>query len=232
MSILKQKDVYITTAILASVLIFIFSLYINPHTDLFATLSLAFTIISAIATLATLIIAILLYDKFGLGQKLIVKQTDKVFELVDLLKGKVITVKTKGFSYFIRPSIHQLKLLKSMSHFKNDAQKEILISDEDYTIGLKDIMSIKRSYWLPKEIQEKMNFLEVAMIVTVNNNEINKFALLDMGTGIKGKSGLFIPKVTFETFNNQLEDLISEIESWMKKHSINIDFKMEEPENL
>jgi hypothetical protein len=176
MSILKQKDVYITTAILASVLIFIFSLYINPHTDLFATLSLAFTIISAIATLATLIIAILLYDKFGLGQKLIVKQTDKVFELVDLLKGKVITVKTKGFSYFIRPSIHQLKLLKSMSHFKNDAQKEILISDEDYTIGLKDIMSIKRSYWLPKEIQEKMNFLEVAMIVTVNNNEINKFS--------------------------------------------------------
>lgn len=56
-------------------------------------ISIAFTVISSLATVGTLIIALKLYDQFGLKARILHKQADKVFELADVLKGKIIDTK-------------------------------------------------------------------------------------------------------------------------------------------
>jgi hypothetical protein len=118
-----KKNTLVIFIIISTVIILIVPFFFKSRYDLIAIYSLIFTAIAAIATVATFIVAILLYDKFGLEHKFIDKQTDKVLELIDLLKGKVITAKTKGFTYFVRTSRSKLLELNSVIQFNNDSKK-------------------------------------------------------------------------------------------------------------
>ena len=96
--------------------------------DKLEALSVSFTAVGAFATIFTAFIAIALYDKFGVDQKFVIKQTDKVLELVDLLKGKVIVIKAGRFNYMVRPSKEQLMSMNTLPFFSENSLKKLTVS--------------------------------------------------------------------------------------------------------
>ncbi len=226
----SKKRKFILISIIISGLAFVFPFLIrSPADNLFSVLSLSFTAVGTIATLATLVIAIFLYDRFGLESKFIEKQTDKVLELADLLKGKTINAQTRGLTYLIRPSKLQLNSFNSLEEYKLDCKKTILMSVEDYELSMNGIIAINRSYWLPSEIKEKMKFLIIGGFMHLDSEVDENFVRFDFRTISDKDWKLPFPKMTFENFNTNLHNLVQEIESWLEKHSdIRIDLKLEE----
>lgn len=213
--------------IIAFIVPFILS---SCENTLFEVLTLSLTAVGAIAMIVTMLIAIFLYDRFGLEAKFIEKQTDKVLELADLLKGKTITVFGEGGSYYIRPSRSQLTTFNSFPNYKVDCKKIILLSLEDSEKALKEIVDLKRSYWLPKVIREKMEFLEIRVCIKVDNPSDESFVTFNFNFPVVGNMIKPLPEMTFEDFNRKLRDLVQVIEEWLEKHSeIPIDLKLEEP---
>lgn len=229
MKTLKKRHLIIISLTLCG-FAFIFPFLIRSSTDnLFSILSLSMTAVGTVATIATLIIAIFLYDRFGLEGKFIEKQTDKVLELADLLKGKIIIVNVRGLRYLIRPSRRQLTDFIDFKEYKIDCKKNILISADDYELSMQGIIAINRSYWLPTEIKEKMKFLMVGVLEPVEDLSNENVVRFDFGSAKDKNWMMILPKMTFENFNNNLHDLVQEIEIWLKKHSdIPIDLKLEE----
>ena len=111
MKINKKLMIFISLAccLLAFIIPFIFS---NCNDSLISILSTSFTALGAIATLFTLFIALMLYQRFGIESRFIERQTDKTLELVDIIKGKVLNIETNKFTYYLRFSIDDKHLKK------------------------------------------------------------------------------------------------------------------------
>lgn len=197
----------------------------SDSSEIVSLTSLAFTILQTIATVATLIIALLLYDRFGLNSKLVEKQTEKVLELIDSLR-KVsfsITIQTKQ-TYFIRASRSHLKALKTIDTFKIDSQKRILVSIDSYIESIKEISLIGESYWLPQKIKQKLKFLEIMATIKVSE-ELDFVKLKSKLHGDKEDWVATLPELTFGEFVDDLYNLIEEVDTWIKEHTdIEINF--------
>lgn len=226
-----KKSNLILISILTCGLAFILPFFFKSCEDTFLTVfSVSLTAVGTVATLWTLVIAVYLYDRFGLESKFIEKQTDKVLELVDLLKGKTIVVKSTGFNYFIRPSRTQLQQFNSFKNYQNDKDKKVLISPDDFDKSTREIIAIMRSYWLPEDIKKKMEFLKIWGITKFNENSFDAYVRFDFQTIADDNWAVPFPEMTFGSFNNNLHDLILTIENWLSKHSgIELDLKLEEP---
>ena len=97
----KKNLVWFFSAICLISFIFPFFLK-DKDATLSNTLSLAFSSLSATATVATLIIAVLLYQQFTIDSILVERQTNKVLELIDLLKGQVVYIGVEEYDYLSR----------------------------------------------------------------------------------------------------------------------------------
>lgn len=226
-----KKQHLIWASVLICGLAFAFPYLIRTREDsLFSVLSLSISAVGTIATVATLIIAIFLYDRYGLEGKFIEKQTEKVLELADLLKGKTIRVKAKDFDYFVRPSRKQLADFVGFAPYQRDHKKIIIISPDDYELALRNIITVRRSYWLPQPIKDKMTFLEFAAFGQLDDPQDEKYVRFDFNESKFENWMITLPEMTFEEFNNNLHDLVLEIENWLSKHSnIHIDLELEKP---
>ncbi len=200
----------------------------SPTDSIISVLSLSFTIIGSLATVSTLIIALMLYDQFGLKNRFVEHQTNKVIELIDLLKGKVIYCKSDRIEYLIRPSQKFLINVNEYLYYQNDSKKIIVISSGDYQDGIEGLLSLKKSYWMPNSIKSKMEFLDIAGTFDFDDSIEN---YIKLSFKENSNTDLKIPfnSPTFEYFNKNLLMLIVEIEDWLQTRSgLKIDFKMEE----
>jgi hypothetical protein len=223
---MKKTKIIIWSVSILSILIFVSPFLFGKSSDLVSLVSLASTILGAVATVATLIIAILLYDKFGLSSKLMEKQTDKVLELVDSLKEISFIVQGKKMKYFIQANRPKLESFKDIPDYKIDSGKQILISPDSYAQAIKGILLLGRSYWLPKEIKEKLKFFDVYGTQYVDNPSDESFVKLGFifNYGETDWSSTF-PAMTFQEFNSNLYKLVDEISNWIKKYTnISINF--------
>jgi hypothetical protein len=228
-----KKKKLVGTSIILSILAFIIPFFLRDCNDsLLSVLSTSLTAVGTVATLVTLLIAIYLYERFGLESKFINNQTDKVLELVDLLKGRIIMCETNNGKYPLTTNRSKMKAIKGLSKFReNDMPKMILISIDDYDKAWSKILEIKRSYWLPEKIKKKIMFLELIGIDNIENSQSEKYVRLDFGMEDNKDWSITIPEMTFGEYINHFDALIKSIEKWLKQHSdIIIDFKLEEPE--
>jgi hypothetical protein len=230
MNKLKQPRLIGSTIFIGVIIFFIPFLIKSKNDNLISTLSLSFTAVGAMATVATLIIAIILYDRFGLESKFVENQTNKVLELANLLKGRTIVVKGEKFDYFIRPSREQLLHLDEIPFYQNDRKKKVLISSNDFSTFEKDLIAIRRSYWLPNDIKESLAFIEIYGLLKVENPLDKQYVQMDFGSKTEKTWMLTLPEMTFEKFNSNLHDLVKSIEDWLDNYSnIKIDLRLEEP---
>lgn len=192
-------------------------------------LSVSFTAVGAFASVFTAFIAVALYDKFGIDQRFTAKRIDTVLALIDLLKGKVFTVSSPPYNYLLRLSETQLRTINQLPFYTENSQKKLAVVFEDYQLGVKDILLLKKSYWLPTEIKEKIEFFDFPMVMTIIEEQKNAYAILELGTNEAGKTGILFPEMTFAQFHKHLIELIVTLEKWLKDNSsILLDLKMEE----
>lgn len=229
MRIGKKLMVFISIfcCLLAFFIPFIFS---NCNDSLISVLSTSFTALGAIATLFTLFIALMLYQKFGIESRFIERQTDKTLELVDIIKGKVIYIGTNRYKHFLRFSIDDKKLKKN-EFYNYMKSKTIIIMSDDYQNFVKPLLEIRKSYWLPNVIKEKMKFLEYyGFECEIENPKDELYARMYFNAEKGEKYVLPFPKMTVEEYINKKNELSKSIEKWLSKHSdIKIDLKLEEP---
>jgi hypothetical protein len=183
-----------------------------------SVLSTSFTIFGAVLSVTTLIIAILLFDRFGVNAKFKDKQVDTVLDLATLLKKMNITATSTKMTYYVHATQSSEEIRNSVPLYKTDAGKTILFPD-NFEDLIKDLYGIRDSYWFPSEIKNKMKIFEIYGTHNVDNALDDQYVRLDFDRGSNGIWVATIPKVTFEMLNINLHNLFIEIETWLKKHS-------------
>ena len=217
----------LTLCVIVFALPFIFS---TCSDSFMSVLSTSFTALGATASLFTLFIALILYQRFGIESRFIERQTDKTLELVDILKGKVINVETKKLTYYLRfNSDDKVKLKEKFFNYLNP--KIMIIRYEDYNQFTNPLYEISKSYWLPKEIKEKMEFLIIKGYQKISDDSTDdKYARMNFGNDKSGDYVLPFFEITFADYIKKKNELTKSIEDWLSKHSdIKIDLKLEEP---
>lgn len=194
--------------------------------DLFSTISLSLTAICAIGTILTLVFAIIIFDRFSLKGKFLDSQTNKVFDLIDELKGKSCAIyygNGKGIIY-VRFTGQELKNLNGFEPFESCRKNQILMNYEDLDKSTDKLLEISRSYWLPEEIKSKMEFLNIgALLDPVDYLMTNNYTRLRLGEFSKDADNWewcpIMPELTIEQFVINIDNLIIAIEEWLSKHS-------------
>lgn len=203
----------------------------NRYDSLFSTLSISFTGLGAVATLFTLFIALNLYQKYGSESRFIERQTDKTLELVDYLKGKIVHIKLRNFTLMLRFKIDDYENLNDPEFYNTMKSKTIIIKEKDYEKFFEQIVEIKKSYWLPKEIKQKADLLDYIGYSTEKiNPEDEQYARMDFNLVKDGQYVIPVPNMTVKEYVNNKNELIKAIENWLANHcDIKIDLKFEEP---
>ena len=221
-----MKKKYTIWIIIGLSVIFVSILLVCADT-LNARLSLAFTSIASLATVATLLIAIRLYDKFGLKQHLILKRAEKIFELLDVLLDYTFLATTgRSGTLMIRANLKQLNGFIHFPNYDEISSKFVFVSFPDYEVFFERIQDIRTSYWLPEQIQEKMDFF---ILIGFGGVEFDPaiHAKLTFGESIKEEKNYILvkPDMTVGNYVDNLTGVVKEIDNWLKAHS-DVDIKI------
>lgn len=231
---------------------FVFPFFIQDKgATLSNTLSLAFTSLSAAAAVSTLIIAVLLYQQFSIDPILVERQTNKVLELIDLLKGQVVFIGFEEYDYFSRFDIDDDTLFES-KYYLQMAGMTLVTRSKDYESFFSKVVDMSYSYWMPGEIKNKMEFLKITgFFKAVKPEELKQYARLKISSKENADDEWLIITPNLKEFKTDTDQiikieeavltvneyiaskniLIKAIVKWLEeKSNIRLDFKMYEPD--
>lgn len=188
-----------------------------------------FTWISGVSTLITLAIALILFEKYGLNKKITEKKQDIVLGLLDELSKSILIIETsfeKGGS--TTTSYHFNSGSKFMPN--NNYNGKILLFSDNYPIGIDRILKYSKSYWMPLNIQEKLN---KACLYFINFSDLDPFeekyvrikfsSDTDYFNDKNMKYGIMNKSLTIENYFQKWEELHNTIIEWLNK---NADFEL------
>jgi hypothetical protein len=220
----KLSIFFILTSILAILILLLPLLFLC---DIKESLTLGATLLTSIAAFATFVVAYLFYDKFGIGKKITEKQTETVIELLEQLRKVWFLIKLEGKDGVTEHLIIR-GMSKNLTYFKFDSfnNKYITFHFENYNNGMKSLLSFINNIWIPLEIKEKMNFLDLHVLETTSNNNAYKenFVTISINNSVeKEKEKEFGRKnnedIKYFQFISSMEILVISIEGWLNKHS-------------
>lgn len=203
----------ILTISLAVLLPFIFRVKSEEFNQ---TLNIIGTLISSITGLLTLIIAIILFNKFGIDSPLMQRNTEVVFSFLEEFKKTNFIIQGKNFGLYV--SIQD----QNNKHYEKWEEQKLLFSRE-YLIGLERLIKISESPFMPKSIYDKVNKLRFYFLaLDVKDKDFDNYATVQV-------SGQPFNKVEFGRFNQQnmtlfefltiIDDIKTEIKNWIKINS-------------
>jgi len=209
--------ILILTIILSVLLPFVFR---NSTESINDTISIIATLISSFASLITLLIAVILFNKFGIETSLLEKNTEVVFSFIEEFKQTSFLVKRKNGLLIIRP-------LDFPAHeYCEDYYSEKLIFSVDFFYSLENLFKIAKSPFMPKNIFEKVRKLGFnTLTMNIKEEDFDKYSAVEVLGNFSDdtkdvKYGLFNGEdMTLFEFLNLIDDLKTEIVSWIEKHS-------------
>ena len=122
--------------------------------------------------------------------------------------------------------------LKKENFYWSLRNKLMLFDSNDYQKFAEPLFEIKKSYWLPNEIKEKLNTILIPAFgkPNIDTHDTSLFVKIDFGNNPKDISYISYNEMTLVTFEKAKEALIETIDNWLKKNcGIILDLKMEEP---
>jgi hypothetical protein len=188
--------------------------------DFIEGIKLGTSIISSLATITAMIIALLLFDRFGLNKRFINYQTDSLIKLIELLRNSLCTIEGKHMHYII-PLAQDLKQRKELIIKENDQDKKLIFacSDENYH-PLEDITQLINDYWMPDVIKRKMKFLELVGTYDKPPFDILPQNILKVNFGGRNSDKYVANyEINCIEFLENIEDLNKEISDWFSKNS-------------
>ncbi|CAA7387840.1 hypothetical protein [Chryseobacterium fistulae] len=227
---MKQNSTLILGSIFICAIVFILPFLIRSGSDsLNSVFATAFTALGASATLITMIIALSLYQKYGMDSKLIEQQTAKVFELIDQIKGKSLTIHTGEIKYFLR-FINIEEDLKNDPVFNRMYPKKIAVNSDDYLLFLQPLRIFMNNYLLPSEIKSHLKLFDLYAVDEEIEFSYENYVKMSYEHAIDDSFFVMFPAVTVEEFIDRKNMLMKSIEGWLSKHtSIKLDLEMAKP---
>ncbi|MES2679411.1 MAG: hypothetical protein V4635_05975 [Bacteroidota bacterium] len=179
------------------------------------TINVIVTIVSSMASLLTLVIAILLFNKFGIETPLLEKNTSTVFNLIEEMKKVRFFISGDKYSLMVR--------LHDSSHTSYESwYSERLAFSTEYIEGLDRLFKISDSPFMPKTIYEKVDRLRFFVMTIISDEDLKKYATVQVaGQSLIGaKYGRFNEKdMTLLEFLDIIDDIKTETVNWISKHS-------------
>lgn len=181
--------------------------------------------ISALASLATLLIAVLLYSKYGVEKSVLDKQTETVLLLLTELK------KTRFLCEW-SDGMLQLRLDCLQDKYWGKYKDKKMLFDGGYAEGLKNIWDITENVFLPVEIAEKIDPLTVQFIIgSQKGKDYMVVKIPGYSQKLKGKHffGLLNGKqMTVREFVLLWSTVVGATKKWLQEHSsISVDLNFE-----
>lgn len=136
------------------------------------TLAIGTNVVSAISSIVTLLIALLLYSKYGLEKSFVDKQTDTVFRLLIALK------KTRFEIKWGESSILWIGLNRLNEKFYTEYNDMKLLVSPRYADNLKYLWDITDEIFLPSAIKEKMRPQMIPTITSIPGNNYANYGRL------------------------------------------------------
>jgi len=198
------------------------------ETDTKEAMNLSGYLISTISSAFTIIIAFLLFDRFGVSKKTLDKNVETVFKLLEVIKSKIIYAEYESDSGTHHSAISISDNLQQFKKNKIMLEKDILFNYEDINNGLYEINQFANDVWLPIQIREKIKKISLASASSVKDNFIPKNKCVRISFHLypearKDKEVMWYmtnqKETTFNEFLLGLENLVSEIKTWLNKHS-------------
>ncbi|MFA7419432.1 MAG: hypothetical protein WCZ90_07085 [Melioribacteraceae bacterium] len=180
------------------------------------------SILSAISSFFTLIIALLLYNKLSIESTIVEKQTDAVINLLSAIrKVSLIFDREDHISSFTmhresmkqiknNPKVQNIPLLFSMSYFK--AIKEV--NDASYNIFLPRIIVNSSRQLVPSRIYQ----IEIETIVNEKYLKVETIESLSVDA-VKKYGKVLGGDIQIQEFVKSWELLINDLEKWLKDNS-------------
>jgi len=224
MKYLSTKKGVITVLVIIA---FLFTIMVIVNADSWnARLSLAFTTIASVSTVGTLLIALQLYDRFGSKSADILKKTERIYQLYDLLKDERFYTENGGMRWRLSFDLENLTQIKETEIFKADAQKKILIDFVNYDTLYQKLNPLRTSHWLPADFFNALNFLVVGLTADVEFED-SEYIKLRFSDNEKIEEWVaIIPEQTFGQFVDNLINLLELFEKWNKEHHIDHPFRL------
>jgi hypothetical protein len=185
-------------------------------------------LISTISSVVTIIIAFLLFDRFGVSKKTLDKNVETVFELLEVIKSKRIFAEYESDAGIFHSVISISDNLDRFKKNKIMLEKDILFNYEDINYGLSEINQFATNIWLPVQIKDKINKISLLSATSVKDNFIfkNKCVMVYFNLYPEARKEKDVKwfmtndkETTFNEFLTNLEDLVTEIKTWLKNHS-------------
>lgn len=220
----------IKKTILAFIMILTLGIFLIPfllHDDKKEALSISTNLISIISSLITVIIAFLLFDKFGVSKKALDRNVELVFKLLEVIKSKTIYTEYESDS----GTHHSVILIgNNLSESKNNfiGDKIIIFNYEDINKGLNEINQFANNIWLPSQIKKKVQKISLRSASSIEDTfpHRNKYVKIYFDLYPEARKDTKVvwfktnqKETTLNDFRLDLEELLAEIMIWLNKHS-------------
>jgi len=171
-------------------------------------------LLSGIGSCLTLIIAILLYNKYGINKSIVDKKREAVLNILEGIKSLTITIKFNRTTLFYKPGDQFYK------HNEEFYGINLLISTSYYD-GLEKIFNHVNNLYTPKELILCIEKLNPSIITPVKDNVEDYGKVTIQGT-IEGDNWfgeLNSKPLSFLDFTTYWDEIISAAQSWLKNNS-------------
>ena len=213
-----MKNVYL---LLETVIIILLSILLCSKGDPSNVISNGTNIVTAICSLGTLVLAILLYSKYGIDTKLIEKNTDIVFKLVTEFNKQFFIVEgSKSNNYLLIVRLNN----KNLNALFSEYLSQPICFTKDYFEILDPIMSLCNDPFMPPIIAEASKSLSVHCIVGIEDCQ-DKYAIIKRNAA-KLSDNNFVgllneEEITLGEYITTFENFKNVITLWLREHSDN-----------
>jgi hypothetical protein len=206
--------------------------------SLLRSISESLAVASSLSSLLTLLIALELFNKFGIEQEILQKNLEFVSKVFGLLAKIEISANVDGSFHFIRLSRDLREGL--VQRFNNKYGEMIVAGDISVMSGLRELLDIGESIYMPREIAScirKFNFSSINYAEDIVKSKDKYIFLQFIGASKKvfsmelnkyiddNRVGLLDDKeMKLKDYLQTFDDLYKSCNKWLKNNSsINLD---------
>lgn len=218
---MKKYLIILVCILLVGLVVMPFFLSSTQHDSLLVSTNL----VSSISSCVTLLLAILLYSKYGVEKNLLNKQTEVVFSLLQELKKS-------RFLFFYEGGVLQLFLDNLDSDLFDRYKDKQLLFGRSYIQGLSNIWKISEDVFLPKSIHTSLVpllFITINFIEDKGDHLQVRIPMSEVSEESEGPYGLLNnSEMTFKEFTSLWKSVTQLTIKWLNDTSnIKVDLNFE-----
>lgn len=185
-------------------------------------------LIGAFSGIITLLIAILLYNKYGIDQSITDKNLKVVLNIVDELKKTTVIVisDTKCGSYFIKLNFWNTGLFELDRDIMRRYLDDTVYFNLSYAHGFEHLYDLSQDPFAPKEIATAIKGIQLMMLSEVKKeNRAERHAVISVRTAPPVEHEEIVGKfnnkdLTLREYIQKYQNVKDSIKTWLVNHNV------------